>query len=130
MEFIGHQKRQILKEAKSASRSGTHTGRGGLAAILQWHDQLPAKWHQKVEIFDAGKQHITMQNDHMRKDLRERASGLQSDTVEGVIHDDEFAGNIDLHITSCFDMILQGWVPVLISVKRHYAEHWNLCLRV
>ena len=59
--------------------------------------------------------------------------GLQSDTVEGVIHDREFDWLIDVHFTSAFDPILQRWVPVLALLifgrtKQHYKATWNTLL--
>ena len=66
----------------------------------------------------------------MREVLLEAMSGLQSDTVEGVIHDPQYSGNVDIHFTSSYDCYLQKWVPVLISLisgrtKNHYAPHWK-----
>ena len=66
----------------------------------------------------------------MREVLLEASSGLQSDTVEGVIHDPQYSGNVDIHFTSSYDCYLQKWVPVFISLifgrtKNHYASHWK-----
>jgi len=73
---------------------------------------------------------ITMQTPYMKAVLNEAVSGLQSDTVEGVIHDLEYGGGtVDLHITSALDPYLKRWVPVLISIifgraAPVYFSHW------
>ena len=84
----------------------------------------------KVELVKHDEAIITLQTDYMREVLREASCGLQTDTVEGVVHDPEYNGSIDIHITSSFDFILERWVPVLISfifgrTKKHYALHWK-----
>ena len=66
----------------------------------------------------------------MREVLREGASGLQTDTIEGVIHSTEYAGVADVHFTTAFDRINCVWVPVLMSLifgrtKAHYAAHFK-----
>jgi len=59
---------------------------------------------------------VLSQTDYMQQVLGEANSGLQSDMVEGVIHDPDFDGKIDIQFTSAFDDIVQRWVPVLITV--------------
>ena len=50
--------------------------------------------------------------------------------MEGVIHDQQHSGNVEIHSTSSYDCYLQKWVAVLISLifvrtKNHYASHWK-----
>jgi len=74
---------------------------------------------------------ITMQTPHMKSALNQGASGLQSDTVEGVIHDFECtSGTVDIHFTSALDPVQQRWMPTLVSVifgraAPFFNSHWN-----
>ena len=42
----------------------------------------------------------------MREALLEASSGLQSNTVEGVIHDPQYSGNVDIQFASSYDCYL------------------------
>ena len=50
---------------------------------------------------------ITLKSSYMREVLVEASSGLQSDTVEGAIHNPQYSGNVDIHLTSSYDYCLQ-----------------------
>ena len=74
---------------------------------------------------------ITMQTPSMKKVLQDNLSGLQTDTVEGVIHELDFDGEVGLDFTSAFDKILQKWVPILVSImfgkrKPCFTRHWKI----
>ena len=102
---------------------------------MRWHQDLPIDSEQKKfvikhELIDESKSIITVQSFYMREVLLENTSGLQSDTIEGIIFDSEYPGIVDVHFTSGFDKINCRWVPVLMSLifgrtKEHYASHFK-----
>ena len=104
---------------------------GSIGSLLQFTKDLPEKtFIVKAELVKLDEAIITLQSNYMREILHEANSGMQSDTVEGVIDDPEFTGTIDVHFTSAYDFILERWVPVLISLifgrsKKHYGSHWR-----
>ena len=120
---VKHMRKMLLP--KTSTKLGINT----LASIMRFNK------HQHfivdADIVHVNCQHITMQSQYMVEVLREGMSGLQSDTVEGVIDDSDYpSGNIAIHITSAYDRLLERWVPVLISIifgrtKEHYMEHWK-----
>ena len=91
---------------------------------------IPDEFILEVNLTSATDAIITLQSSYVREVFLEPSSGLQSDTLEGVIHDPQYSGNVDIHFTSSYDCCLQKWVPVLISLifgrtKNHYASHWK-----
>ena len=99
---------------------------------MRWHQDLPTgsekkKFVIKHELIDETESIITVQSEYMREVLLEGASGLQSDTIEGVIFDSEYPGIVDVHFTSSFDKINCRWVPVLMSTN-FWQNKVPLCL--
>ena len=64
---------------------------------------IPDEFILDVTLTSATDAIITLQSSYMREVLLEASSGLQSDTLEGVIHDPKYSGNVDIHFTSSYD---------------------------
>ena len=103
---------------------------GTIGSLVQFMKDIPHEFILEVNLTIATDVFITLQSSYLREVLLEALSGLHSDTVEGVIHDAQYSGNVDIHFTSSYDCYLQKWVPLLISLifgrtKNHYASHWK-----
>ena len=128
---LAHHRRKILQGTDRPGHS--HGIRPSTAALFDFAKDLG---HMKSPFFkdvcmDPQCMSITMQTPSMEKALAENTSGLQSDTLEGAIHENDFDGEISLHFTSCFDPICDRWVPVLITLlfgksMKHFGRHWQL----
>ena len=121
---IGVVRRVRKKDLKTSGIEGSFAALAQFAKGVHEEFIVDTKMSKDVAI-------VSLQTDYMRTVLEEATSGLQSDTVEGVICDAGYDGNIDIHFTSSFDAILGRWVPVLISLifgrnKDHYNAHWSL----
>ena len=88
---------------------------GTIGSLVQFMKDIPDEFILDVNLTSASDAIITLQSSYMREVLLEPLSGLQSDTVEGVIDDPKYSGNVDIHFTSSYDCYLPKWVPVLIS---------------
>ena len=100
---------------------------GTIGSFVQFMKDIPDQFILDVNLTCATDAIITLQSSYMRQVLLEALSGVQSDTVEGVIHDPQYSGNVNIQFTSSYDCYLQKWVPVLIfgRTKNHYASHWK-----
>jgi hypothetical protein len=117
------------RKEKRTAPTKAHGIRNSVASLFEFVRDVPQNFFLQVSI-DPKDANFTMQTPHMRRVLLEASSGLQSDTVEGVIHDHDYSGKIDIQFTSGYDCVLRRWVPVLISVifgrtKKHFAAHWK-----
>jgi hypothetical protein len=104
--------------------------RGSIASIFELNLDIEDDFFVQVDMRSKDSNLISMQTPYMKEVLLEAASGLQSDTVEGLIHEVEFSGKCDIHFVSCYDHILCRYVPVLMSIifgrsKTHYAASWQ-----
>ena len=111
--------------------------RTNLSSMLQFIQDCPKNRNGSnpfvdLELVDSNEMIITLQTDYMADIVHEAATGFQTDTVEGVIYDNDWEfGKIDLHITSCYDQYLRRWAPGLISIifgrkTSHYARHFKV----
>ena len=104
--------------------------RGSIASIFELNRDIPDDFFISVDVRSKDGMLISMQTPYMKEVLLEASSGLQSDTVEGVIHEMEYSGKCDIHFVSSFDYILCRYVPVLVSIifgrrKTNYAASWQ-----
>ena len=105
--------------------------RGSIGALLSFNKDLNEPFIIHMDLMSQHNNIITMQTPYMKSVLNQGASGLQSDTVEGVIHDFEYtSGTVDIHFTSALDPIQQRWVPVLVSIifgraAPVFYSHWK-----
>ena len=109
---------------------GAEGMRGSIGSLFELNSDIPETFFIKVDLKSKDANVISVQSPYMKAILNEQNSGLQTDTVEGVIQDRSYTkGPVDIHITSAYDSILQRWVPVLVSIifgrtKKHYSSHW------
>ena len=102
-----------------------------MASLFQLNKDIPDTFIVDLDGMTKDAMIITLQSPHMRHVLNEVSGGLQSDTVEGVIDDPNYEGNIDIHFTSAYDEVLLRWVPVLTSIifgrsKTNFRPHWRV----
>ncbi len=119
--------KKIQPAAKQKFEAPSHP-HASFAGLLEMKNKMPEPFFYKWQ-FDDDMSIISLQTPYMREVLLEATSGLQTDTVEGVINDISFSGKIDIHFTSAYEPILRRWVPVLISIlfgreKQDYHSHW------
>ena len=123
---LGYYRRKIL--AQGLRPQGI---RGSIGALLSFNKDLNEPFIIHMDLLGPSNNIITMQTPYMKSVLNQGASGLQSDTVEGVIHDFEYtSGTVDIHFTSALDPVTQRWVPVLISIifgraAPVFYSHWT-----
>ena len=131
MDRVGYYGRKIKNKNKKPIGI-----RGSIGAFLEFYQDLPEDFIVHMELLSADANIITMQSPYMREVQLEASSGLESDTVEGIILDQEYSkGPVDIHFTSAYDKYLKRWVPVLISIifgrsKKHYYSHWKSLFEV
>lgn len=107
-----------------------HGIRGSLASFIELNHDLPQEFFTKIDLTSKDANVIIMQSPYMKQVLNEAAGGLQADTVEGVLFEQEYRhGPVDIHFISAFEEKLQRWVPVLMAIifgrtKKHYAATW------
>jgi hypothetical protein len=62
----------------------------------------------------------------MRDVQLEATSGLESDTIEGVIVENDYrSGTADMHFTSAYVQYIKRWVPILISIILCRQPGWS-----
>jgi hypothetical protein len=127
---LAHHRRKMLKKTAAPKPQSVKNTPGALLQLIEDFPGAEGFLVNPESIFKKGQGVINMQSENMRAVLNECGSGLQSDTVEGVLHEPDFGGTVDLQITSMFDLTLKCWVPVLMSIifgrtKKHFAAHWR-----
>ena len=123
---LAHYRRKVSQQQISQKSDGIRTT---TAALFDFARELPVQFFKDISL-DPNSMVITMQTPSMEELLRKNCSAIQSDTLEGAVHDVDFDGEIAIHFTSCFDPICDRWVPVLVSIifgksHRHYFKHWQ-----
>ena len=121
-------KGKAMKEIKSLPNNGIVNTFSG---FLQFLKDIPQTFLVDTELANSEENILTFQTDYMRDLLREAVTGFQSDTIEGVIHDLNYSGNIDIHFTAAYDQYLGRWAPGLISImfgrkNTNYARHFKV----
>ena len=81
---------------------------GAIGSFVQFMKDIPEECVLQVNLTCATDAIITLQSSYMREVLLEASSGLQSDTVEGVIHDPKYCGNVDTHFNPVMIVILSS----------------------
>jgi hypothetical protein len=117
---VAHLRRKILNPTGMKS---------SLGSVVRFHKEVDDKFIRKMDL-SGDRAHIVMQNDDMMRILNAAQSPMQTDSVEGFILDHDVSGDPNVTISSMFDMDLQKWVPVCISIlfgksALHYEQHWS-----
>ena len=112
--FVKHERKKALNKESAAKPDGVRNTLGSFLQLIQ--DLRP--FVIEVDLFTTGQQIITMQSDYMKTILHEAAGGLQSDTVEGFVYDNNWEdGQPDIHFTSAFDgqpkLVRSKWMTKL-----------------
>jgi hypothetical protein len=128
-----------MRKCRRQNRNGPDGITNDLTALLRFQkDMGPEPFFKKVQLLDTEYPIISLQTPYMEMVLNEspmpfkmEPMGTETDTVEGEIEDLEFGkGRINVHITSKKDMIVNRWVPVLISLifgrsQEYFYSHWT-----
>ena len=128
---LAHHRRNFLQgQAHAPQANGIRTSTGALFDFAKDLGDMKTTFFKDV-CMDHECMSITMQTPSMEEILKQNCGSVQSDTLEGVMQELDFEGNIDLHFTSCFDPICDRWVPVMVSIifgrsKRHFHRHWTV----
>ena len=64
---------------------------GTIGSLVQFMKDIPDEFILDVNLTSATDAINTLQSSYMREVLLETSSGLQSDTVKGVIHDPQYS---------------------------------------
>ena len=123
-----HRRKAMYKGHVTTNKHGITNS---MASLFQLNKDIPDTFIVDLDVMTKDAMIITLQSPHMKNVLNEGSGGLQSDTVEGVIDDPNYEGNIDIHFTSAYDEVLLRWVPVLTSIifgrsKTNFRPHWRV----
>ena len=75
--------------------------------------------------------HLIFQDDDMQEMMKVPTGPFQTDSIEGFVEEASLEEKqINLTITSMFDILLQRWVPICISIlfgksEGDYRQHWE-----
>ena len=75
--------------------------------------------------------HLIFQDDDMEEMMKKPTGPFQTDSIEGFVVEVSLEDKqINLTITSMFDVLLQRWVPLCISIlfgksEGDYRQHWQ-----
>ena len=127
---LAHHRRKILSGQQNIASSRPVGIRSTTGALFDLAKDLKVPFFKDVSM-NPSCMVITMQTQSMEQVLEQNTSGLQSDTLEGAIHELDCDGEVCIHFTSCFDPICDRWVPVLVSLlfgksKEHFVQHWKV----
>ena len=111
-DLVKHEKKKALRDL-IAGNTYPDGVRSTLGAFIQLIHDAPGgagpggRWVVHMDLLNHGQQTITMQPQFMKEILEKAEGGLQSDTIEGFICDNNWLdGTVDIHFTSAFDSIL------------------------
>lgn len=107
-----------------------------LSDIMNFQTQEDDQFIQKMELM-TNHQHIVLQDDDMVQQLKEGESHLQTDTIEGFLHEPKLNSKQkpNLTITTGYNFLLGRWVHLCISIlmgksTNEYKKHWDHVLSV
>lgn len=117
--------RQKIKGAQVSQRS-----KSSFVNLINYARGTDHKLIRKSNI--AGEfPHLIFQDDDMQKMMKVPTGPFQTDSIEGFVEELSCEEKqINLTITSIFDMLIQRWVPICISMlfgksAGDYRQHWK-----
>ena len=124
LDKLRYERRKITKA------STIKAGKSSLIALINFATQDTSNIIQKSD-FLGTHPHLIFQDQDMIDLLRGQAGPFETDSIEGFVHEPSLHGReINLTITSAFDMTMQRWAPVCISIlfgkaQNDYRIHFN-----